>query len=328
MENTGLIIKEQKEDFIAGALPYKNVCDDWTPYLPTDEKQHGVYFDTMACVSFSALNLVETQINCLIANKTLRGTDLSELTTLGFIVNGKFEASDRFTAKMSGTTRRGNYLQKVWESIRHDGLLPEKDWGYPRTQRTPVFDWDDYYKEISEDLKYKAKQILRYFDFSYEWTVNGKITEYSNNEIEELRRQLKHAPLQLGAPICPTINGIKEPCGKTKSSHATMIYKVDDIIRNFDHYDPIRKKLSLKYIMPYILKGVATYKSNNKKMKIIGDNKSKRQFLLGEDNVIRWIFNATLLEQLHSAGIVNKNEVEWTDDISQFIMGNTWAVIK
>ena len=67
---------------------------------------------------------------------------------------------------------------------------------------------------------------------------------------------------------------------------------------------------------------------NKKTMKIIGHKKTKKQYLLGEDNVIRWIFNTTLLEQLHSAGIVNKNEIEWVDNISDYIMGDTWAIIK
>ena len=268
MENTGVIIKEQTEDYIAGVLPYKKVCDSWTPYLPTDERQHGLYFDTKACVTFSALNLIETQINYFIANKLVTGQVLKDLDSLGFIVNGKFECSDRFTAKMSGTTHNGNYLQKVWDSIRHDGLLPEKDYPYPRTQRTPVFDWDDYYAPISQEKINKAKKILNYLNFNYEWTVKGKTSEYSNNEIAELKRQLKHAPLQLAAPICNWGSGIIEPCGKTRASHATMIYNTNDIIHIFDHYNPFRKQLSLKYIMPWIMKGVVTLKTNNKKMEL------------------------------------------------------------
>ena len=269
IENTGLIIKEQAEDYIAGTLPYREVCNNWALYLPADERQHGLYFDTMACATFSALNCIETQINYFIVNKLVTSEVLKDLDNLGFIVNGKFECSDRFTAKMSGTTRKGNYLQKVWDSIKHDGLLPEKDYPYPRTQRTPVFSWDNYYKEISEDLKYKAKQILRYFEFSYEWTVMNNLDEYSGNELNELKRQLKHAPLQLASPLCNWGSGLLEPCGKTRASHATMIYSTNNIIRIFDHYNPFRKTLSLKYIMPWVMKGVVTLKTNNKKMKLV-----------------------------------------------------------
>ena len=70
------------------------------------------------------------------------------------------------------------------------------------------------------------------------------------------------------------------------------------------------------------------YYNQNTMLKIIGDSKTKKQYLLGEDNVIRWIFNQTLLEQLHSAGVINKNEIEWVDDIGRFIKGDIWAVIK
>ena len=309
LENTGVIIKQQDSDFIAGSLPYKEVCNDWTPYLPTDERQHGLYFDTMACVTFSALNVIETQVNYFIANKLITRKILNDLDSLGFIVNGKFECSDRFTAKMSGTTHSGNYLQKVWDSIRHHGLLPEKDYPYPRTQRTPVFDWDDYYEEISEDLKYKAKQILRYFDFSYEWIVSNKITEYSNNEIEELKKQLKHTPLQLASPLCNWGSGILEPCGKTTASHATMIYSTNDIIHIFDHYIPIRKTLSLKYIMPWVMKGVVTLKSNNKEMKLIREKGRRETFAVinGKNYYIR---NVETFEDLQSDGHINWEDVE------------------
>ena len=266
MQNTGIIIKEQEADYLAGTIPYKEICKDWTPYLPADERQHGLYFDTKACATFSALNVVEIQVNYMIANNLLPKRTLDFLTENGYIVDGKFECSDRFTAKMSGTTDKGNYLQRVWDSVKHDGLLPESDWGYPRRQRTPVFDWDDYYKPIPQELKDKAKQLLNHFSFAYEWTFTNKTIAYTDVELAELKKQLIQAPLHLAAPTCNWGSGIIEPCGKIRASHATTIYKVDDYIYDFDHYDPVNKTLSLKYIMSYIMKGIVTLSTNNKNM--------------------------------------------------------------
>ncbi|MDF1498505.1 MAG: hypothetical protein P1P85_04105, partial [Patescibacteria group bacterium] len=252
MKNTGIIIKYQEADYIAGTLPYEDLCDNWTLYLPTEERQHSVYFDTMACVTFSALNIIETQLNFLLATNKIPEIAIKELTELGYIINNKFEFSDRFTAKMSGTTRKGNYLQKVWDSIKHGGLLPESDWAYPRDQRTPIFDWDDYYQEIPQELKDKAKKILDYFDFAYEWEYQNKLTSYKEDEIENIKRQLRQAPLQIASPTCNWKSDVVEPCGKTTASHATMIYQIDNYIYDYDSYEKYIKKLSLNYIIPWI----------------------------------------------------------------------------
>src|SRR5680860_1318030 len=223
MENTGIIFKEQELDYVAGAIPYEVICADWTSYLPSDEMQIGLYFDTMACVTFSATNVVETQMNFMFMQGVFSLEACVFFEAGGWLINGKFNFSDRFTAKMSNTTKDGNYLQAVWDSIKHHGLLPEADWAYPRRQRTPVFDWDDYYKEIPQDLKDKALKILDYIDVAYEWTVRNQLTPYTNNEILELKRELKQAPLQLAASTCKWGGDVILACGKTTASHATMI---------------------------------------------------------------------------------------------------------
>ena len=70
------------------------------------------------------------------------------------------------------------------------------------------------------------------------------------------------------------------------------------------------------------------YKNKLNTMKqIIGDEKTKRQYLLGDDGLYRWIYNVTLLNELHDAGIVDKHEVSWIEiDATKIV--NTWAVIK
>ena len=59
LENTGVIIKQQEEDYIAGAIPYEEVCDDWTIYLPKGERQHSIYMDSMACFPYDTEILME-----------------------------------------------------------------------------------------------------------------------------------------------------------------------------------------------------------------------------------------------------------------------------
>ena len=64
------------------------------------------------------------------------------------------------------------------------------------------------------------------------------------------------------------------------------------------------------------------YYNNQKDMlKLIGTKGDKKQYMVGKDNVVDWIVNSNTLEKLHSRGIVNKNEVEWKDNLDGYIKG-------
>lgn len=260
-QNTGVIErKPQPQDWIAGGetgitFEERMPAANWSKYLPSCEKQKGL-FDTMACVSFSALNCVEAQINFLMSAGLIDKAQLKTLKSLGFIgKDGLFNCSDRFTAKMSGTTKNGNYLTAVWDSIRNHGLLPEKDWAFDLSK----FDWEYYYTEIPQELKDKAKKILDIMEFSYEYVFPGSL-----NCQRSIKEHLKQAPLQIAAPVCPdwSSNNVVPTCGLTRAQHATMIYGFEDkkLFNDFDHYDPFEKQLDWNYPIPYVIKGVATLK--------------------------------------------------------------------
>src|SRR3990167_7048548 len=98
--NRGVILGQRPDDFVGGTIPYevRLPSGNWDAFLPSGEWQRSQpdpvkgYIDTMACVSFSALNSIETQIR--------------------FLTGQSINYSDRFTAKMSGTTPQGNWLYK------------------------------------------------------------------------------------------------------------------------------------------------------------------------------------------------------------------------
>jgi hypothetical protein len=255
-----------------GITPQELVPDgQWGQWLPTNERQTvgpilnnqpTVLFDTLACVTFSALNVVETQINRMVAKNEIPADKLQLLKDWGFFENGKFNASDRFTAKMSGTTLQGNSAQNVWNSIRHDGLVPESM--YPSQG---VKTRDEYYQPIPQNIIDFGKKILDIFDFSYEWV------SYSNfglPEADKIKQALKQSPLQVLTAVCPNFfsNEIVPTCSLA-IVHATEIYGYDDLIDwlDFDSYSQnydwnnYTHKLAWDYVLPYVMKGVVSLKT-------------------------------------------------------------------
>lgn len=212
MEQTGFLYKLDPKDYITGASPLLwenvNTLGDWRNFLPSEEKQYALTFDTLSCTTFSALNVIETFVNFLVSNNKL---SVEKLNDLGFIENGKFNCSDRFSAILSGTTERGNYFPAVMDSIRKDGLLPEKDFPFSGTT------WAEYHDKtkITEAMKEKAKKILSILDFAYEWVP---ITETSL----ELTDAFKQSPIQVAVT-------------KESPTHAIFLPKID---WEFETYPP------------------------------------------------------------------------------------------
>ena len=329
ISKTGVLIPEKiaESDFIAGsknAIKYEEVnpSGDWGQYLPIGEKQHSVYFDSKSCVSFSFLNVIETSLNYLMDNSLLPFSHFKFLKENGYFINNEINFSDRALSKKSGTTNRGNYLTKVADTARHQGLLPESDWNYPVNQRNPIFDWDDFYKEIPQELKNKALKFLDYFGVQYEWVS----LSYAQASHDEIKRHLKQSPLQLAAPYCQGWNSgnVVKKCNKRKASHATIIYRLADYIYDFDHYAPFIKRLALDYYMPYLMKIVLIIKK--KTMKLYLDTGTGKQYIEGSDKVKRWLFNPIVLETFDAMGIIDKNNPERVDGITG-IIGKPIAII-
>jgi uncharacterized protein YcbK (DUF882 family) len=222
MIQTGFLFKINPTDYRTGASPINwdvlNMDGDWRMSLPLEEKQHNFKFDTMSCTTFSALNVIETFINFLMYNDKLAISQLEFLNENGYIVNGKANFSDRFTAIMSGTTKEGNYFQNVMDSVRKDGLLPEKDLSFGGST------WEEYHDktQITEAMKTKSKKILEIFDFAYEWVV-------LSNSQTELFEAFKQSPIQVAVT-------------KESPQHAIMLPKIDWEFETYIPYLRPRKR--------------------------------------------------------------------------------------
>lgn len=170
--NYGVIEGKRDTDFVAGTIPYKelNPTGNWKNYLPPGEWQHSNFADSMACVSFSLLNAIETQEKFLTGKQT--------------------NYSDRWLALMSETTPEGNYLYKVADTVRKYGLVKEESWPTPAN-----FTWESYYAKPSAkkqaELLAEGKKWLETHTFAYEWI---------GTTLEEIQKNLKHTPLQVVIP--------------------------------------------------------------------------------------------------------------------------------
>ncbi len=221
--NRGLLVEEElnPRDWRAGGVSgaVKQVLRESGNYhdvLPVAEYQRGVYFDTMACVTFSALNCLEilAKVKGLAWNK-----------------------SDRFTAKQSGTTKTGNYLSVVADSIRTQGVVDEPIWPYPRTQIKPVFDWDDYYAPILTSIQAMGCDWLKGYEVRWEWQNASK-----------LREALKYGPVQVTVYAWPEpqADGLYSDEGNTLRNHAvTLVSATAERYEIFDHYNN-----TTKYLVP------------------------------------------------------------------------------
>lgn len=169
--NTGFIYSQPRpSDFLFGGqsplgMEVLQADRDWTPFLPIFESQSYKYFDTFDCVTRSATNCLE------ILWKRRYGDEVN--------------FSDRFTAKMSGTTGVGNTFFNVADSMRRDGLIPEKDWTAP----FDMLSRDEYYTQPGPQLEIEGQDFLKKYEPGYEWVQSDQ---------DVLFEALQYAPIQVG----------------------------------------------------------------------------------------------------------------------------------
>lgn len=206
-QNTGVIIEQKPQDWAAGQIPYEvlNPSGDWTQYLPSAENQYTHKIDTMACVTFSCLNVIETQYK--------------------FRTGKEINFSDRFIAKLSGTTANGNSVQRVLDAINTYGLVLEEEWPTDLEMT-----WDEYYAEIPPEVLAKANKNIK---VQYEFHFPGS-TDYA--------RELKHLPLEM-------ILEAGNPYHSVEMVNTT---------EQFDHYPPnLRPQKSIYVATKILVKGIS-----------------------------------------------------------------------
>lgn len=169
-ENHGLI-ESASTSPLGYAIPFvvRNQSGNWTPYLPAGERQANPT-ETMACVSFSLTNSIETQ----------------EL----FLTGKKVNYSDRWLAKASGTTGAGNYLNTVGSTVEEIGLVLESSWPTP-----PNYTWEQYYADPTPAERQKLLAEGR------EWLKSHKLQHGQiTTSLNDIMTFIQQAPLWITIP--------------------------------------------------------------------------------------------------------------------------------
>lgn len=216
-----------------------NPTGDWFAWLPPLEVQNDDWGDTYSCVSFAMTNAIEVIL------KKKYGVDIN--------------FSERALAKMSGTKRTGNTMSAVAETIRTQGLIPEKDWPLDYENCSS---WEDFYKDIPADILAKASDFLDEYEVKWEWL-------FDHTKIKEA---LQYAPL-----VCaiyaypPQENGLYQKYSAWPN-HNVLLYSADTAWRFYDNYKNSYKNYTLDYEIGAIVKFDITLKSEKPMPKWTFDN--------------------------------------------------------
>ena len=232
MRNYGARYEPTNKDWVFGGVSGIDNSEilsrrgDWVYYLPENERQKVGKVETYACGIFSALNCLETLMNFYLLTDRLRSEDKYWFHQKGYIVNNRFNFSDKYISILSNTTMSGNYMHKVGDAIIEYGLIPENmlPFGNPS-------DFWEYHKKklITEEMKELGREFNERVKIRYEFV--------RPDDRDEAR---KYAPLQVMVYAWAK-NGDGEYINKGNSYN----HFVEDYAENwiFDHYNPFKKKL-------------------------------------------------------------------------------------
>lgn len=219
MRNTGFIYQRpsiQSWQFGGISGIHHDVLQEnrqWIDFIPLFERQAFKYGDSMACVTFSALNCLEI---------FLRRTTGQE-----------YNFSDRYTAIKSGTSSKGNTFENVALSLYRYSVAME--YLFPLNI---INSRSEFYSTIPQSVEDNAKESKNIWDINYEFIPDDPYTIWE---------ALKYAPVQIGIYAYGSLkNGIYQANFSKKPNHGVVCIggEYGKYLLIFDSYDnpnPVKK---------------------------------------------------------------------------------------
>jgi hypothetical protein len=262
---SGVLLGKGKYDWVAGAnssLPDIVNVDDWKKY----DIEHEIQFisntltpyDTLFCVTFSALKSLAKFFMFLLHNGYLHPEDVRWLVDNGYFKNGYINFNERFTGILGETTDKGAYQYKVANAIKNYGLIPQND--LPMASNF----WDNLKKEDITEANYKkGKEFIERFLINYEW-----IYDYEN--------KIKTKPIQTIVRFANYENptNILKPDGSL--NHAVvMVMSAPEYNEIDDTYYQRYKRYDKNYTHSYMGFHITITNKNMDIEKFVKDNDKK-----------------------------------------------------
>ena len=197
---------------------------DWSDYIPQFEDQYKNGVESMSCVSYGTLNAIEV----------LQEEKFGEHDV---------DYSERFISTLGGTTKQGNNPQKIAETVRKYGLIPEE-----RLPFSGLETWEEYFADIPKNLKQEGKRWLWDWKFGHDWVITNNTRREEKNEL--LKDALKFSPIGVSVFGWAEINGVYVKHGS--DNHWCLLLNGDrDYWYVLDTYPSYIKKLEKSYDFGY-----------------------------------------------------------------------------
>lgn len=211
--------EESEKDYWFGANKIKGETlvenGQWLDFTPVEEYQAGKYVETMGCTGYALNNCIE-----MIAKKKY---------------NKEWNKSDRYTNKMSGTTKSGNSMRNVMDTIRNTaGMVNESSWAWDKS----TFNWYTYYADIPNEVKNLGAGWLKRYMIGYERV-------YTNKQL--MMSALKESPLYVSGYAWYIQNGLYKSYGNANHAFTIVGYVEGSHWLAFDSYSPFIKRLDWNY---------------------------------------------------------------------------------
>lgn len=227
-------------------------------FLPDEEQQISIFFDSYGCVSFSFNSPIETLIARKVELKKFSEENIKWIKKT-FYKNDKPNISDRDLVVLSGTNpERGNDGWSVFLTARNKGLVPEEIAPFDlRNKDYSVNNKTNYYKySRSKEAEEVAVEFKKRFEIKAEWVHCDYWAEASKKGV--LQVYTKAWFERDGKYYNPTPG---------KFGHAIQYAKHSEL-KIFDSYDPFIKQMEkIEDFYPYALK-INIFNKNMEKPKL------------------------------------------------------------
>lgn len=217
----------EEKDYIFGATLTPKIINpsgQWLDFVPKKEIQRNQFIDSYNCTAYGSLEQLETLV------KKQFGDDWNK--------------SERFTGIEAGTYPPGNDPQKVYESIRKDGVIDESLLPFNETIQSV----DVYYSLDNPGVCVREGQNwLDLHDFYHDWVITRFTPK--DRKANLLKEALKSSPLGVSVYAWTERDGLYVKEDGDADNHWTLLVGYEDgkywIVS--DSYDKTIKHLAWGY---------------------------------------------------------------------------------